>query len=506
MATPQETRFARLAIVQHALTKEQLDSCLEFQTQKRDQGSKIPLWDCAVLMGVLDEALAEKLAGKAGDLALIKLGEYTILQKLGEGGMGAVYLGMGADKQRVAVKVLSPQLAKQRQFLSRFMREAQACCKLRHDNVVAGLGVGEDSGHYFFAMEFIDGTSVDDMLQKSGPIPPDKATELIAQVAAGLAYAHENGIIHRDIKPANIMVTKDGVAKLADLGLARRVDAEETALTRTGTAMGTPFYMAPEQATDAKRADARSDIYALGGTWYHMIAGRPPFDGSTPLELLHMHMKEPLKPLQSVVTSAPRGVSFTIDRMMAKDPEQRIQTAAEVIRIIHEQCMGPRDVVGELGLSEKKPAESLWDVQMSVAGRMEKRRLSLADIRTRARNNQITKDTPVRRAGTRDAYQPAASFRELEREFPRDYATPVAATKIEPTSSRAQLHNLMTHYDSEKRSFKRREWVKRVLPFVIEIAVILALAAVVWHYRAPIWHYISGLIHPASPTPPAPPK
>ncbi len=410
-----------------------MDSCLEFQSQKFNQGSKISLWDCSVLMGLMDEADAERLAGKAGDLPLGKLGDFIVLEKLGEGGMGAVYLAVGPNKTRTAVKVLTPQLAKQRQFLSRFFREAQACCKLRHPNVVTGLRVGEETGHYFFAMEYVDGTSVDDMLEKTGPIEPEKATELVLQVAKGLAYAHENGIIHRDIKPANIMVTKDGVAKLADLGLARRVDADETALTRTGTAMGTPWYMAPEQATDAKRADARSDIYSLGATWYHMIAGHPPFEASTPLQLLHMHMKEPLKPLISLVPATPRGVSFTIDRMMAKDPDQRVQSAEDLIKIIQEQCMGPRDVTGELGLGKKKRPESLWDVQLSVGGRLEKRRLSVADIRTRVRRHEINKDTPVRRAGTREQYQPASSFRELEREFPRDYAMVAgAATRVTP--------------------------------------------------------------------------
>jgi serine/threonine protein kinase len=507
MPTPQETRFVRLAVTRHALSKEQMDSCLEFQDQKLNQGSKISLWDCSVLMGLLDEADAERLAGKAGDLPVGKLGEYIVLEKLGEGGMGAVYLAIGPDKQRAAVKVLPPQLAKQRQFLSRFFREAQACCKLRHQNVVCGFKVGEEVGHYYFAMEFVDGTSVDEMLEKEGPIPPEKATELILQVAQGLAYAHENGIIHRDIKPANIMVNKEGVAKLADLGLARRVDAEETALTRTGTAMGTPFYMAPEQATDAKRADARSDIYSLGATWYHMIAGRPPFEGSTPLELVRMHMKEPLKPLSSVVSAAPRGVSFTIDRMMAKDPDQRIQTASELVQIIREQCMGPRDVTSELGLGQKKQPETLWDVQLSVAGRVEKRRLSLADIRTRVRRNEMDKNTPVRRAGTREAYQPAGSFRELEREFPRDYAVrAAAATKVAPSNARTQLHDLMTHYDSEKRSYKRREKMKGFLPYALELLALLVVAYLVWHFWPQISGFAGGLIHHGAPAAPAAPQ
>lgn len=504
MPTPQETRFVRLAVTRHALTKQQMDSCLEFQSDKFTQGSKISLWDCSVLMGLMDEADAERLAGKAGDLPLGKLGKFIVLEKLGEGGMGAVYLAVGPNKARTAVKVLTPQLAKQRQYLSRFFREAQACCKLRHPNVISGIEVGEDTGHYFFAMEYIDGTSVDDMLEKTGPIGSEKATDLILQTAKGLAYAHENGIIHRDIKPGNIMVTRDGVAKLADLGLARRVDADETALTRTGTAMGTPFYMAPEQATDAKRADARSDIYSLGATWYHMIAGRPPFEASTPLQLLHMHLKEPLRPLNSVVPAAPRGVSFTIDRMMAKDPDQRIQSAAELVQVIEEQCMGPRDIANELGLGKKTQPETLWDVQLSVGGRVEKRRLSMADIRARVRNHQMDKHTPVRRAGSHEAYQPASTFRELEREFPRDYAIVAgAATKVTPpASSRAKLHDLMTHYDQAKRSYKRREGLRGLLPYAIELAILLVVVFLVWHFWEPISGFVGGIFHQGGAAPP----
>jgi serine/threonine protein kinase len=226
-----------------------------------------------------------------------------------------------------------------------------------------------------------------------------------------------------------------------------------------------------------------------------MIAGRPPFDGATPLELVRMHMKEPLRPLQSVVSSTPRGVSFTIDRMMAKDPDQRIQTAEDLCQVIEEQCIGPRDVVGELGLGERKRPESLWDVKLSVGNRVEKRRLSVADMRERIRKKQITAETPVRRAGTRDEYQPAGSFRELEREFPRDYAVRAAATQVsEPSSTHSKLHDLMTHYDEASRAHRRKKALKGALPILIKLAVLLVVAGVIWAYRTPIWDFISGLI------------
>ncbi len=299
------------------------------------------------------------------------------------------------------------------------MREAEACCGLRHENLVCGIGVGEDEGHYYFAMEYVDGPDVDHVLQTDGPLPVEVATDYIAQVADGLAYAHEQGIVHRDIKPGNIMVTSDGVAKLADLGLARCLNEGDSALTRTGTAMGTPFYMAPEQATDAKRADARSDIYALGGSWYHMIAGRPPFDGTTPVGLLLMHLKEPLKPLRTVVPGVPPAVSDTIERMMAKEPDDRIQTAVELARVIRAECMGP--------------------------------------------------------AGKAARPSPA---RQKAPELP----TELAATRIEPRPAAGPSHEMDTLCEVQKPPAQEWVGSARFWPIVVGAAIVLAVGVLVWHF------------------------
>ncbi len=419
MVSPQEARFSRLVCAENVLTKQQLEACSSVRAKKEDQGSKTKLWDCAVRMGMLEGTVAEKLADKAGDLPMDRLGDYAIQHKLGEGGMGSVYLGISPDGQKVALKVLSPLLARQGSLLNRFMREAESCCRLRHKNLVCGIGVGEDEGHYYFAMEYVDGPDVDHVLKTDGPLPVDVATDYIGQVAEGLAYAHGLGIVHRDIKPGNIMVTSDGVAKLSDLGLARCLDEGDSALTRTGTAMGTPFYMAPEQATDAKRADARSDIYALGGAWYHMIAGRPPFDGTTPVGLLLMHLKEPLKPLRTVVPGVPEAVSSTIERMMAKEPEDRIQTAAELVRIIRAECLGP-----------------------------------------------------ARKAARRSAGKGKAA------ELPSD----LAATRIEPRRPSAASHAMDTLCDVQKPAAEARAGTGRVWPVVVGVVILLAIGALVWHF------------------------
>ncbi len=495
MATPQEKRFARLLMARKLLTREKVQQCREFQAKKHEQGSKIPLWDCCVIQNLLPQAEAEKLEAEAGDIPVERLGEFTLVRKLGEGGMGTVYLGVGPDKKRAAIKVLARHLGSQRSLLTRFFREGQASIKLKHKNLVSGYDIGEESGHYFFAMEYIDGRSLGDVVEAGGPLPVDRASEIILGVSEGLAYAHENGLIHRDIKPDNIMLTREGVPKLADLGLARQRDGEMTALTRTGTAMGTPYYMAPEQAQDAKRADERSDLYSLGATWYHVLTGATPFEGDTSFEVFQKHMKEPLRPPEALRSGVPRSVSMAIQRLMAKKPEQRIQSALQLCDVIRNKCLGAPDIRRDLGLQGAERDESLWNMKIQIGGRVEKRRLSLMDIRKRIKKGQITRDTPARRVGERGAYMPASSFRELAREFQSDYAMSAKTVVDEKApESRQELHNLVTHFDGARKSYKRKEKLKKMLPYLLKLAGVLAVAGLVYAFRQPIWDAISGLI------------
>ncbi len=495
MATPQEKRFARLLLARKLLTAEQLEQCREFQANKRDQGSSMPLWDCCVLQNVLQQEEAEKLQVEAGDLTVDRLGDFVLVRKLGEGGMGAVYLGIGPEKRRAAIKVLAPHLANQRSLLTRFFREGQASIKLQHENLVRGYDIGEDSGYYYFAMEYIDGRSLGDIIEQGGVLPVDRASDTVLGVSEALAYAHENGLIHRDIKPENIMLTREGVPKLADLGLARQMDSEMTALTRTGTAMGTPYYMAPEQATDAKRADERSDLYSLGATWYHMVTGAVPFEGETSFEVFQKHMKEPLRPPEAVRKGIPRQVSMTIQRLMAKEPDQRVQSAGELCELIRNECLGTRDIRSELGLQERRSEEGLWNMKIQVGGRVEKRRLSLIEIRQRIKKGHVTRDTPARRAGERGAYMPAGSFRELAPEFQSDYAVS-AKTVVDRDAphTRQELHELVSGFDGARRSYRRKKKLKKMLPGLLKLAVVAAVGVLIYLFRAPIWGLISGLI------------
>ena len=491
MATPQETRFLRLALTRKLLTKDQLKTALTLQQQKAEGGSSIPLWDCAVLEGQMDQGVAEALEDDAGDLAVEKLGEFILVRKLGEGGMGSVWLAVDSARKKYAVKLLPPHLAKQRQYLTRFFREAQACIKLEHENIIRGMVVEEDQGRYYFAMEFIDGRSVRDMMEEVGAIEADEASNIILQVAHGLGYAHEHGFVHRDIKPDNIMLTKFGVAKVADLGLARQVDSEMTALTRTGTGMGTPYYMAPEQSTDAKRVDARADIYSLGCTWYHMVTGQLPFSGDSAVEILQKHLKEPVKSPQTLKPGLPRGVSLVIERMLAKDPANRVQTCAELAKLIEEQCLGERDITRELGLAERDAAGQMWEVRIPVQGKLDRRRMTLDDLKRRIRKGSIDRDTPARRAGSHE-WSKAVSFKELLREFPSDYAV-TAQGKVEAPadSARSEMKTLMGSFDQAKKRHDRKKAAKNRLPLIIEAIVVLAVMAAVIVF----WSDIIGLAY-----------
>lgn len=509
MVTPQENRFARLAMEEGALSAEELAECLALKTQKEAQGSRVLLWDLAVMQELMEPALAEQLAEDAGDLEAERIGDFKVLKKLGEGGMGSVYLAVGPNRERAALKVLSTELARQRALVTRFLREGRAACKLQHPHLVRGIEVGEDSGHYYFAMEFVDGTNVHDMLRARGRLLAREATNLVLQIAEGLAYAHEHGFIHRDIKPGNVLVSKDGVAKLADLGLARQMDAERTALTRTGASLGTPTYVAPEQALDAKRADERSDIYALGATWYHMIAGRPPFEGDGVLEIMHKHLNETPKPVESFAPGTPRSVSQLLTRMLAKEPERRVQSAAELCDLIRRKCLRSRNIKEELGIAnEAAPVQEqqqdgpLWDAKVKIGNRVEKRRLSMSEMRTRIDRGQITYDTPVRQADEGSDYRPASSFFSLQRELPA--TTPLPATQgteneggLDDTRYRTtslHLHELMTHFDEERRAYQRRRKKGRWKPYIIEGALLALAIAFVWLLKRPLTELVRALL------------
>jgi beta-lactam-binding protein with PASTA domain/tRNA A-37 threonylcarbamoyl transferase component Bud32 len=263
------------------------------------------------------------------DHSRVLSGRYELSNLVARGGMAEVYRAHDRLLDRpVALKILFPELSVDRSFVERFRREAQAAANLSHPNIVPVFDWGEDMGTYFIVMEYVDGRALSSILRTAGPLHPDRAAEIAADVAAALAYAHRHGVIHRDVKPGNVLITEEGTVKVTDFGIARAVNTEES-LTQTGAVMGTATYFSPEQA-EGQGVDARSDIYSLGVVLFEMVTGRPPFLGDTPVAVASKHVREN-PPLPRQINSAiPPALEAVIMKCMAKDPQHRYASGEEL--------------------------------------------------------------------------------------------------------------------------------------------------------------------------------
>ena len=264
------------------------------------------------------------------DLSGRTLGGYRLLHKLGSGGMADVYLAEQFSlNRRVAVKALRPATLMHPEAVDRFSQEARAAAALVHGNIVQIHEVGCIEGIHFLAEEFVAGPSLRAWLKEQGPLGPDAVLSVLMQVAAALDCAEGGGVVHRDIKPENLLLTPRGEVKVADFGLAR-VLHDNLELTQTGMALGTPLYMSPEQSHGGK-VDVRSDLYSLGATAYHLVAGQPPFRGTTGVAVALAHAKEPLEPLADVCPDFPVAVASVIERLLEKDQGKRFQSSSELL-------------------------------------------------------------------------------------------------------------------------------------------------------------------------------
>ena len=273
--------------------------------------------------------------GKTKGLAF---GEYTVVDHIGSGGMGQVYRARHRRMQRiVALKVLPAAATHSADAIKRFQREVQAAAQLNHPNIVTAHDAGEHEGLHYLVMEYVDGQDLSSRLKQHGPLPMADAVQYVLQAARGLAYAHSKGIIHRDIKPANLLVDAAGTLKILDMGLARFDGATEPEipidgnLTQANSVMGTLDYMAPEQAQNTHLADARSDIYSLGCTLYRLLTGENPYGGGTVVEKILAHRQMPAPSMSAVRNEVPERLDQIFKRMVAKKPESRYQTAAELV-------------------------------------------------------------------------------------------------------------------------------------------------------------------------------
>jgi len=299
------------------------------------------------------------------DLSGRQLGDYKLLRRLGRGAMAEVYLAEQCSLGRqVAIKVLRQELAQDETYVKRFQREARAAASLVHANIVQIHEVGQIDGIYFIAQEYVQGMNLRQWIARYGTPDLRLALVIMCQVAAALAKAAERGIVHRDIKPENIMLTRSGEVKVADFGLARIVSSQEGVdLTQAGMTMGTPLYMSPEQV-EGRPLDPRSDLYSLGVTCYHMLAGWPPFAGETALNVAVQHLNKAPEPLENIRTDLPPALCRIVHKMLAKDPNKRHAGARELLRELRqvqleyvgdewpEELPGLETLVGEAAVPE----------------------------------------------------------------------------------------------------------------------------------------------------------
>lgn len=283
---------------------------------------------------------------------------YRIVKELGRGGMGVVYLAEHTIMERpVALKVISRGLVANSRAVDRFRQEVKAAAKLSHPNIVTAHDAEHAGGLHFLVMEYIEGISVAQFVQKRGPLSVPQACNVIKQVARGLQHAHEKGMVHRDIKPQNLLITKKGQVKVLDFGLAKLLhNTDDEQLTDVEMVLGTPDYIAPEQAYNSQNVDIRSDLYSLGCTFYFLLTGRPPFRDGSAMDKLLKHAETLAKPVHEVRAEIPATVSAVVAKLMAKKPGERFQTPIELLQALTDLPTEKDEIIPVLELVESGPA------------------------------------------------------------------------------------------------------------------------------------------------------
>ena len=344
------------------LTPQQIEEALRKQQVIRGSAAKSRMGEVLIMMNVLNVEQVKKILSEQrkrrqaeadAALPMEHFGDYKLLAKLGEGGMGAVYKAQDVLASRiVALKVLRKNLAGNKGFVERFEREAKLAGALNHPNIVTCHVAGMIHGIQFLAMEFVDGETLSARLRRSGgKLPEKEALTIIRDIARGLGHAHKAGIVHRDIKPDNILLGKDGSVKLSDFGTAKSF-LDEDSLSRTGQVIGTPNYISPEQVRADKNIDHRADLYSLGGTLYHVLTGRLPFHAPSVLQIMKAHLDEELENPQDVNPDLSDGAVQIVVKLMAKSPDKRYQSANELVEDIDAVLGGATPSKAAIGENE----------------------------------------------------------------------------------------------------------------------------------------------------------
>jgi len=372
-----DTELGRLVVEQRLATEGEVDQCLALQVQETQAGSDATLASVLVREGVVTERQIARVKSAIEISRGQQIPGYQILSKLGAGAMATVFKARQISLDRiVAIKVLPKRLSENAEYVERFYKEGKAAAKLNHANIVQAIDVGEAGGYHYFVMEYVEGHTLGDELGDGKVFTEAEALRVIIQIGRALEHAHRQGFMHRDVKPKNIMITKEGVTKLADMGLARAAADVEAAQAEAGKAYGTPYYISPEQIRGELGVDFRADIYSLGATLYHLVTGRVPFEAPTPAAVMHKHLKEPLVPPDHINTSLSAGLGEVVEVMMAKNRDQRYASTTDMLMDLEAIAAGepplqarkPIDAGSLTGLTGEAAAEAAG----SVSGGAEK--------------------------------------------------------------------------------------------------------------------------------------
>lgn len=324
-----EERLAHALVSRGLLTREEVQQC---PTPAGGEAGAEALLNRLVAAKHLTHAQARRALEELPVLLGQQIPGYQLLEKLGQGSMGTVYKARQLSMNRlVAIKVLQQRLASNPEFLARLTREAHLAAKLSHNNIVQAIDVGSAGIIHYFVMEYVEGVTIKQELEKGKIYTESEAVEIVIQIAQALQHASRRGMIHRDVKPANIILTPDNIAKLADLGMAREAEDKVLARAERGMTIGTPFYIAPEQIRGIEDVDSRADIYSLGATLYHLVTGQPPFPGTKVDEVLKAQLEQELTPPDHLNLSLSAGLGEVVEFMMAKNRQQRYRTPDDLI-------------------------------------------------------------------------------------------------------------------------------------------------------------------------------
>ncbi len=379
-----ESRFTNY-LISHGLASE--EECQRAREAVQDRTDVTPVKTLAQVLvqqqavtpNQVRRVLAELKGESTAESPRIDIPGYEFISRIGRGSQAVVYKARQLSMDRtVALKILDRKVAATSDFRERFVKEARSAAALSHNNIVQAYDVGEHKGVNYFVQEYVEGTTVADILRERGKAFDEaEALEIIIQIARALAHAHSRGFIHRDVKPKNIMLTPEKVAKLADMGLARQVTDADAATAEAGKAFGTPYYIAPEQIRGDPNIDFRADIYSLGATLYQMLTNRVPFDAPQPQQVMQKHLTAPLTPPDHINTRLSSGISETIEVMMAKNPADRYQSTENLLMDLESVREGnppalARQIVdsgGQASLAALEQGEEVSGKQLSDSGR-----------------------------------------------------------------------------------------------------------------------------------------